>query len=183
MIQEFSGIVFLNCLGHVQSFPTLCDLMDYSQPGSSVHGILQARILEWVATSSSRRIFQTQPSNPRLLHLLHWPAGSWLLCLLGSPLLVTATGVTASKSSAGAHPSDSSHPCAFLVGSRGSRGEGGNWALGVWPSVPDAQPAGSSRHLSLFCATQTSFLKEGILHSQSCIFYIFYLYICRIVCM
>ena len=29
--------------------PTLCDLMDFSLAGSSVHGILQARILEWVA--------------------------------------------------------------------------------------------------------------------------------------
>ena len=34
--------------------PTLCDPMDYSLPGSSVHGILQARILEWVAMPSSR---------------------------------------------------------------------------------------------------------------------------------
>ena len=33
---------------------TLCDPMDYSLPGSSVHGILQARILEWVAMPSSR---------------------------------------------------------------------------------------------------------------------------------
>ena len=33
---------------------TLCDLMDCSPPGSSVHGISQARILEWVAISSSR---------------------------------------------------------------------------------------------------------------------------------
>ena len=32
---------------------TLCDPMDYSLPGSSVHGILQARILEWVAISFS----------------------------------------------------------------------------------------------------------------------------------
>ena len=32
-----------------QSYLTLCDTMDYSLPGSSVHGILQARILEWVA--------------------------------------------------------------------------------------------------------------------------------------
>ena len=38
----------------VQSCLTLCDRMDYSPPGSSVHGILQARILEWVAISSSR---------------------------------------------------------------------------------------------------------------------------------
>jgi len=34
---------------------TLCDPMDCSPPGSSVHGILQARILEWVAMPSSRR--------------------------------------------------------------------------------------------------------------------------------
>ena len=37
-----------------QSRPTLCDLVDCSPPGSSVHGILQARILEWVAVSFSR---------------------------------------------------------------------------------------------------------------------------------
>ena len=37
-----------------QSCPTLCDTMDCSPPGSSVHGILQARILEWVAIPFSR---------------------------------------------------------------------------------------------------------------------------------
>ena len=37
-----------------QSCPTLCDRMDCSLPGSSVHGVLQARILEWVAISFSR---------------------------------------------------------------------------------------------------------------------------------
>ena len=37
-----------------QLCPTLCDPVDYSPPGSSVHGILQARILEWVAISFSR---------------------------------------------------------------------------------------------------------------------------------
>ena len=44
-----------------QSCLTLCDPMRCSPPGSSVHGILQARILEWVATSSSRR-----SSGPRI---------------------------------------------------------------------------------------------------------------------
>ena len=34
-----------------QLHPTLCDYMDCSPPGSSVHGISQARILEWVAIS------------------------------------------------------------------------------------------------------------------------------------
>ena len=39
----------------LQSCLTLCDPMDYSPPGPSVHGILQARMLEWVAISSYRR--------------------------------------------------------------------------------------------------------------------------------
>ena len=37
-----------------QLCPTLCDPMDCSPPGSSLHGILQAKILEWVALPSSR---------------------------------------------------------------------------------------------------------------------------------
>ena len=41
-----------------QSCPTLWDPKDYSPPGSSVHGILQARILEWVTISFSRRSSQ-----------------------------------------------------------------------------------------------------------------------------
>ena len=39
---------------------TLCDPMDCSQSGSSVYGILQARLLEWVAIPFSRGIFPTQ---------------------------------------------------------------------------------------------------------------------------
>ena len=38
----------------LQLCPTLCNFMDHSLPGSSVHGILQARFLEWVAMPSSR---------------------------------------------------------------------------------------------------------------------------------
>ena len=38
----------------LQSCLTLCDPMDYSPPVSSVHGILQARLLEWVPMPSSR---------------------------------------------------------------------------------------------------------------------------------
>ena len=38
-----------------QSCLTLCDPMDCSPPGSSIHGILHARVLEWVAISFSRR--------------------------------------------------------------------------------------------------------------------------------
>ena len=46
-----------------QSCPTLCNPMDCSPPGSSGHGILQARILEWVVIPFSRGIFPTQGSN------------------------------------------------------------------------------------------------------------------------
>ena len=35
------------CAKSLQSYLTLCDPVDHSQPGSSVHGTLQARILEW----------------------------------------------------------------------------------------------------------------------------------------
>ena len=56
----------------LQSCLTLCDPVDCSPPGSSVHVILQARILEWVAISFSRGwIFLTQGSSPGLLRILH----------------------------------------------------------------------------------------------------------------
>ena len=51
-----------------QSCLTLCDPMDCSPPGSFVHGILQARILEWVAISFCRGIFPTQELNLGLPH-------------------------------------------------------------------------------------------------------------------
>src|SRR5574339_571334 len=51
-----------------QSHPTLNDPMDCSLPGSSVHRILQARILEWVAISFSGRSLSSrdQPGSPTL---------------------------------------------------------------------------------------------------------------------
>ena len=52
-----------------QSYPTLCNPMDCSPPGSSVHGISRAGILEWVAISSSGgSSWWTQGSNLSLLH-------------------------------------------------------------------------------------------------------------------
>ena len=45
----------------IQSCPTLCDPMDSNSPGSSVHEILQARILEWVAISFSRGYQDQRP--------------------------------------------------------------------------------------------------------------------------
>ena len=71
----------------LQLCPTLCDAMECSPPGSSIYGILQARILHWVAMPSSGG-----SSPPRgctlLLCLLHWhlplaPSGkSWAISTL-----------------------------------------------------------------------------------------------------
>ena len=46
-----------------QSFPTLSDPMDCSLPGSSIHGIFQARVLEWGAISSSTTPFSSCPQS------------------------------------------------------------------------------------------------------------------------
>ena len=72
-IKHFKNYILLNtdCFikwSRAQSCPTLCDLMDCSLPGSSIHGIFQARILEWVAISFSRRSSLTQGLNPGLPH-------------------------------------------------------------------------------------------------------------------
>ena len=53
-------IICVLCLA-AQSCPTLCDSMDCSLPGSSVHGISQARTLEWAAISFSR--WSSQPKD------------------------------------------------------------------------------------------------------------------------
>ena len=58
------------CAKLLQSCPVVCDPMDYSPPGSSVHGILQARTLKWAAKPSSRR-----SSRPR--------DGTCISCLAG----------------------------------------------------------------------------------------------------
>ena len=69
--------VYLKLIQHCKSTtvlvdqwcPTLCDPMDCNLPGSSVHGILLARILEWIASHSLLQgIFLTQGLNPGLLH-------------------------------------------------------------------------------------------------------------------
>ena len=56
------------CVLVTQLCPTLCDPMDCCPPGSSVHGILQARILEWVAMPSSRDLPDPgiEPVSPAL---------------------------------------------------------------------------------------------------------------------
>ena len=55
-----SHFILSCCVLVAQSCPTLCDPMDYSPPGSSLPGMLQARILGWVAMPSSRRSSQSR---------------------------------------------------------------------------------------------------------------------------
>ena len=60
------------CMLSLQPCPTLCDPVDCSVlPGFSIHGIFQARILEWVAMSSSKG-----SSQPR-----DWTHGSYVFCI------------------------------------------------------------------------------------------------------
>ena len=75
LISDFYPVIWM-CIyacecSVARSCPTLCDPMDYNLPGSSVHGILQARILEWVAVSSS-----TGSSQPK-----DWTRVSCISCI------------------------------------------------------------------------------------------------------
>ena len=75
---QLSDFYLYACLGvkSRHSCPILCSPMDCSLPSSSVHGILQARILEWVAMPSSRGFSLNQGLNPHLSLFLNWQAGS-----------------------------------------------------------------------------------------------------------
>ena len=61
----------------------MSDPMDSSPPGSFVHGILQARMLEWAAMPFVLGIFPTQGLNPGFPCLLHWQVDSLALSHVG----------------------------------------------------------------------------------------------------
>ena len=107
--------------------------MGSSPPGSSVHGSLQARILEWVAMPSSRGILPTQGSNPSLLCLLHWQVGSLPLALPGR---AEVQNQSVSRSVLPLKPLGE-HPCSPL------------WELLMAPGVPWLQLPASSVRLHL----------------------------------
>ena len=82
----------------IQSSPTPCNPMDYSPPGSSAHGILQARILEWIAIPFSRGSSQPRdrtqisqadslppepPGKPRILEWAAYPPPIFLVFYMG----------------------------------------------------------------------------------------------------
>ena len=71
----------------LQSCPTLCDPMDYTPPGSSVHGIFQARILKWTLIPSSKG--SSQPKDPTHIISCIGSGGLYHQLHLGSPTLGT----------------------------------------------------------------------------------------------
>ena len=83
VVSPFLGqLISCSCCLVLSHVLTLCDPMACSLPGFSVHGILLARILEWVAISSSGTSSPTQGLN---LCLLHWQEDSLPLSYPGSP--------------------------------------------------------------------------------------------------
>ena len=82
LIRLFNTLMREVCAS-TQSCPTLCDPVDCSPPGSSVPGILQARILEWVAISFCRASSRPKDHTPGLLH---WRWILYHLSLQGSPV-------------------------------------------------------------------------------------------------
>ena len=79
------GYIYAWVLSH-SIMSLLCNPTDCRPWGSSVPGIFQTRILEWVAMTPLQEIFLTQQSNPHLLHLPHWKVESLPLSCLGSPV-------------------------------------------------------------------------------------------------
>ena len=79
------------CAQSLQSCLTLCNPMDYSLPGSSVHGISKARLLEWVAISFSR-------------------GSSWVSCIAGRFFTICATGESKLFYSKGNHKQNKNNP-------------------------------------------------------------------------
>ena len=73
----------------LQSCPTFCNPMDYSPPGSSVHEILQTRILEWVAIPSPRDLPDSgiEPASPALAGRFFTTSTTWEAQVLISYLL------------------------------------------------------------------------------------------------
>ena len=81
----------LSHFSHIQ----LCSPMDHGPPGSSVHGILQARIQEWVAMPSSKG--SSRPRDQTSISYLHWQVGSLPLAPPGKQVCSRKNSKTASE--------------------------------------------------------------------------------------
>ena len=73
------------CAKSLQLWLTLYNSLDFSLPGSSFYGILQTRILEWIAMPSSKGSSWSMDGT-HVSHLMHWQAGSLPLLPHGKPI-------------------------------------------------------------------------------------------------
>ena len=98
--QAWAAWIYLCMCAQSLSHIWLCDPMDCSLPGSSVHGDSSGKNTEVVCRFLLQGIFPTQELNPHLLHplsLLHWQEDSLLLCHLGSIYMAIACTLSGSK--------------------------------------------------------------------------------------
>ena len=112
----------------LQSCPTLCDPIDCSSPGSSVHGILQARILGWVAMSSSRG--SSRPRDGTCVSYVSRQVGSLPLVLPGKLYTMVETKQSLSREGTG-----TPLQCSCLENPR----DGGAWRAAVY-GVAQSRP-------------------------------------------
>ena len=82
----FSWAALFPGVSVAQSCPAVCDPMDCSPPGSSIHGIFPGRVLEWVAMPSSRG--SSHPSDQWNLGLLHHRQTLYHLSYPGRPIVL-----------------------------------------------------------------------------------------------
>ena len=111
-----------------QSCPILCDPVGRSPPGFSIHGIFQARVLEWVAISFSRR-----SSRPR-----DW---TWVSCIAGRRFTLWATR------EAGGPKDPSKSMCSRSSAFQNLRlpGDEGECICGCWESYPEIHRQGHEK--------------------------------------
>ena len=95
-----------------QSCPSLCNPMDCSTPGSSVHGIIQARILEWVDIPFSREYVDSSAQSLSRVRLFVTP---WTAALQASQSFTTSRSLLKLKSIASVMPSNRLILCGSLL--------------------------------------------------------------------
>ena len=94
----FSTVPLCMCgANSLQSCPALCDPIDCSPPGSSVHGHLQARILEWIAMPRASSQPGDQTSDSYVSCIGRWVSVFLLLVPPGMPLVCPLPGHTPSS--------------------------------------------------------------------------------------
>ena len=133
-----------------QSCPTLCDPMDCSPPSSFVHGILQARMLQWAAISFSRGSY--------------WPRDwTWVSCIAGRFLTVWVTRETLYLQGPGPDNSEISKDLVFALSGPGLVRKRGLSVQFNHLVVSDSLRPHESQHARPPCPSPT----PGV-HSDSC---------------